>query len=588
MDEREARWLGEISPSELWQHAATLAQWDKTSGTPGERSAVSYLGAQLERFGLATTQYEFEALLGWPEEVAVELRSPSSRALPAITHSFTPSTPPAGLEADVAYVGAGDEPDFAREPVDGRIVLLDGMPSPTLVLRGQRAGAAGLLFAQQDRLLHEMCVSPVWGTPTPRTAEYLPTLPVASIHREDGAMLQSLLRAGPVRIWLRTKTFWGWRPVPVLTGHLPGAVERDSFVLLSGHHCSWYLGAMDNGAANATMLEVTRVLASHRAELRRGLRVAFWPGHTHGRYAGSTWYFDNFWEDLHDHCVLHVNVDSTGARGATLYNATSMPETEELALGAIRDATGQEGRVERQSRAGDQSFWSCGVPSVFMDLSAVPAELAANTGSSLFGAAGAVRHSGGLPWWWHTPEDTLDKLDPEVLVRDTGVYLLATWRGVGSTILPHRLTPAARHIRETIERYQHDAGNRFDLASAIARAREVETAASTLDDLLNRTRAQPVDDALAAIANGGARAVDRILVTLSFTAHGPFDQDLALPIPAVPLLAPVRQLKDLDPTSNDARFLTTELVRNRNRVVFTLREALRAAENAIAALRKAV
>jgi DNA-directed RNA polymerase subunit K/omega len=177
---------------------------------------------------------------------------------------------------------------------------------------------------------------------------------------------------------------------------------------------------------------------------------------------------------------------------------------------------------------------------------------------------------------------------PEVLVRDTGVYLLATWRGVGSTILPHRLTPAARHIRETIERYQHDAGNRFDLASAIARAREVETAASTLDDLLDRARANPVDDALAAIANGGARAVDRILVTLSFTAHGPFDQDLALPIPAVPLLAPVRQLKDLDPTSNDARFLTTELVRNRNRVVFTLREALRAAEDAIEDLRKAV
>ena len=56
----------------------------------------------------------------------------------------------------------------------------------------------------------------------------------------------------------------------------------------------------------------------------------------------------------------------------------------------------------------------------------------------------------------------------------------------------------------------------------------------------------------------------------------------------MPLLAPVRQLQNLDPASNEARFLTAELVRNRNRVVYTLREALWAAENAIEDLRKAV
>ena len=128
-----------------------------------------------------------------------------------------------------------------------------------------------------------------------------------------------------MRLW--TRTFWGWRMTPLLIGEIPGTEEADDFVLLSGHHCSWYLGAMDNGSANATMLEVARALARHRDRLRRSVRFAFWPGHTQGRYSGSTWYFDTFWEDLHDNCVLHVNVDSTGARGASIYVALGMPET---------------------------------------------------------------------------------------------------------------------------------------------------------------------------------------------------------------------------------------------------------------------
>src|SRR5262249_19993084 len=179
----------------------------------------------------------------------------------------------------------------------------------------------------------------------------------------------------------------GWRITPLLTAEIRGTDESDNFVLLSGHHCSWYFGAMDNGTADATILEVARILARNRAELRRGVRIAFWPGHTHGRYSGSTWYFDHFWEDLHDHCVLHVNADSTGARGATIYRALAMPETRSFALDVIRDAIGVEAEPERQSRAGDQSFWGCGVPSIFMDLSQVPPELAASTGSSLFSAA---------------------------------------------------------------------------------------------------------------------------------------------------------------------------------------------------------
>src|SRR5579884_3574156 len=183
LDELERTVLAEVSREELWRHATTLAQWEKVSGTEGERRAVDYLRSQLDRFGLETTLYEFESLLGWPEQARLELLEPETGRVDAITHSFVPSTPEAGLEGEVVDLGTGEEADFARG-VRGKIGLIQGIASPLRVLHGSQAGAAALVFANQDGdRIHEMCVSPVWGTPTTRTASLLPNLPVVSIRQ---------------------------------------------------------------------------------------------------------------------------------------------------------------------------------------------------------------------------------------------------------------------------------------------------------------------------------------------------------------------------------------------------------------------
>jgi Iap family predicted aminopeptidase len=589
LNELEARLLAEVSGERLWKHTEAIAKWERISGTPGERSAVDYFNRCLGEYGVETSLHEFDSLLGWPEKAELEVTTSGRRAMTAITHAFVPSTPPQGTEAEVVYVKNGEESDFAQTGAAGKIALVEGLASPVRVLRGQRAGVAGLIFINEDRL-HDMCVSPVWGTPTTRTAHLLPNMPAVSILRRDGEELKSLAAQGGVRVRLRTETFWDWRPTPILTGTIPGSVDAERFVLFSGHHCSWYFGAMDNGSANATMLEVARILSANRKDLRRSVRLAFWPGHTQGRYSGSTWYFDNFWEDLHDHCVLHINVDSTGARGANGYKALAMPETSEFAVTSIQDSIGFDPEPERQSRAGDQSFWGCGVPSVYMDLSQVPAELAARAAaaSGLFQAADqpqSARPAGGLPWWWHTPDDTIDKIDEEVLVRDTQVYVLANLRASTAALLPFRYEPAARQIHERIEAYAEMVGARVDLAPAVHRASELRSVAADLDRLVEQARSRVLDDASLAAVNGRLLAMDRELVLINFSAEGPYDQDLAIPIPAVPLLAPARRLRDLDPGSNEARFLATELTRNRNKVTQHLRRAMEAGEAARAALR---
>src|SRR5205823_11482082 len=103
-----------------------------------------------------------------------------------------------------------------------------------------------------------------------------------------GDDLKALLARGPVTVRVQTDVETGWRPIPALTADIPGAAE-DRYVLLSGHVDSWHYGAMDNASADATMLEVGRILSAHRGELRRGLRLAFWAGALHARHGASAW-----------------------------------------------------------------------------------------------------------------------------------------------------------------------------------------------------------------------------------------------------------------------------------------------------------
>ncbi|MGC1184543.1 MAG: M28 family peptidase [Candidatus Dormiibacterota bacterium] len=567
----EEELLGRVSARELMEWTTGLAKWEKVSGTPGEQEAVGYLAAQLEGFGLATKIHRFESLLGWPEEASIEVEGAGLPALPALAHALTPSTTSDGLVGRLAYVGDGKD-DRLLNAV-GAVALVEGMPLPATVLRGDQAGVAALIFIQEDRL-HDLCVSPVWGTPTRATSKLLPHKPVVSLLRDQGEFLKHALSESTTEVRLRSKTFRGWREVPILTAEIRGRHDPDHFVMLSGHHCSWYYGAMDNSSADAALLEVAKLLGEHRAELTRSVRIAFWPGHTQGRYSGSTWYFDHFWEEISEYCVLHINVDSLGATGARFYRAECMPETEHFTTAAISDAIGVESESERQARGGDQAFWSCGVPSAFMCLSYVAAEDAAPDPFDEVGHGEGPPSRPGLPWWWHTPEDTIDRIDPDVLVRDTRVILLASYRAAAESVLPLQCAPAASDILKTLEDLQDAAGGRFDLESVISQIRDLESRAIGVEKRLEQFRSQPPRGGRVGIElNRLLLAVDRELVLVNFSASGPFDQDLAVPVSPVPLLEPVRVLASLDARSDEARFLENELVRHRNKVSYHLKRA---------------
>ncbi len=566
-DPLESSVQAQVSGDLLMEHVRTIGAWERESGTPGEAQAFDYIERTLKQYGLEVERREIEAYISLPQEGRVVLADGpnGSTIIEGLTHAFSPSTD--GLEGEVVDVGEGSPEDHARVGSAGKIALVTSLATPGKAWAAQQAGTLGQIFVNLDHL-HNMIVTTVWGAPAPDTAWRIPRTPCLSIRGDDARRLRALMQRGPTRVRLVTRVKTGWTSIPHLVGRLEGR-DDDRFVLFSGHVDAWHYGAMDNGTANATMLEVARLLGRRRDVLRRGMRFAFWSGHSHGRYAGSAWYADDAWHDLHRRCVLHLNVDSTGARGATDYSVFhATEEAQGFAEAVVRDVTGQSGRARRFSRAGDQSFWGAGVPSAFMSLSGIPkqdTELS-RAMERLFGTA-------GFPWWWHTREDTVDKIDGDVLVLDTRVYAAAALRLLNAPILPLDYGRVARALAATVEELQAASRGRFDLGPAVEAARRLVERADGLGAALDRLAAgSPAASAVEA-ANRALIRLSRILVPLGYTTGDRFRHDLALPVPPLAGLQPARELAALGPASDAFKFTAAALVRERNRVVHALDEA---------------
>ena len=579
-----------VSTERLMESTKTIAQWVRLSGTPEEAQAFDWLEGQLKAYGLETSRYSFPALVSWPEAASVHVSTADGKTeqLICATHGFGATTPVEGLEGELVYVGRGSEEELAKRDVRGKIVLVDGIAAPNRGLVVEAAGVVASIWIAGERL-HERLMSPVWGVPTPETAHLLPKTPSISIKGLDGARLKESMGKGPVQVKLVTRVFQGWKDIPVLTGDLtpaPSGPGAHTFVMLSGHVDSWYYGAMDNGSANATQLEVARLLAERRSSLRRGLRVAFWSGHSHGRYAGSARYADHMWQDLHDNCVAHVNVDSVGGNGATvLTEGNSMAEVRSFASEVIEAVAGQRLSPRRFGRSGDQSFWGHGIPSLLMTLSEQPPEAADPVLAALFRQiSGGHGKSGGLGYWWHTPEDTIDKIDPALLRRDTVIYLLLTYRLCASAILPLDYSAAVEELRGVVADLQAKAGGHFDLTSVAERLAVLGSAVEKFRGRITELEKGSISDGAAGVVNRCLMELGRTLIPVNYTRTGQFDQDLAVPTQPLPGLQGVAKLASTEQASDERQFLITRLMRERNRVVHGILSATRSVEAALSAL----
>ena len=547
--------VGRVDGVLLMRHCEEFAKRVKLSGTPEEKESFLYLRKCLESYGFRTELIEHDAYISLPGASRVEA---DGDVYQSITHSFSRPSPAGGLTAPLVDLGDGTREDFARADCRGKIVLVNGIASPAVAARATAAGAAGQLHVSPHQHLHEMCISPVWGSPSADALDQMPATVACTISNADGAALRlALARSPALHVTLHAQVDTGWRKTPLLVGDIDGPKGAQSpFALLSGHHDTWYYGVMDNGSANATMLEVARLLATCVPAWRRGLRVCFWSGHSHGRYSGSAWYVDHHWGDLDRRCVAHVNVDSTGGTGAVLMGDNGVVSSlAELASAVTRAETGQNHAGKRPSRSSDQSFWGIGIPSMYGSVSHQPPD---------------AKMRNPLGWWWHTPHDLIDKIDPDFLTRDTRVVLHTLWRLLTDKVLP--IDPAAELASLRAELMTIAGSKPTPMMTTLITAVESTVAAAA------KLRAvRPADDAACEAINAALVRMSRTLVPLDYTEGDRFRHDPALPQPPWPVLQGLRELAAAEPGSDQVKFLGVSAARARNRLLHALEEASRVA-----------
>jgi N-acetylated-alpha-linked acidic dipeptidase len=556
------------SPATLQRHLEWFSTVDRDTGGEGEDRAAAYLASELRAAGVPVIVHEFDAFLSYPRAATFRTIAPAVREFRCVTHSFVRSTPPEGLTGELVLV-EGAKFGGAR----GKVALVHGLATPITILQASQAGCAGIVFANEDRVIHNMIGTTIWGTPEYDQLDRLPTVVAVSVNRESGQALAELLRDGErVQVEIHATVETGWYRSKLPEVRIPGTVEPDRFVLVGAHYCAWHEGITDNATGDACVLELAKLLWTERRHLGRGVRLCWWPGHSHGRYSGSTWYADTFFSDLAEGGICYYNIDSPGVKGATAYYCRhTSAELEGFCTRVIAATTGQTAPpVFRPMRAADQSFLANGLPS-FSTYPFLPD-----------GHPDRRPWTGGCAnaWWWHSDEDTLDKADVEILAKDVQIGLEAIWDLTTAPSLPLDYRATARELLDIASSLAGQADG-VDFAPLLADTR-------ALADALARFEARrPTDGPAGADAarwNATAMALGRTLNPVMYTTGGRFHHD---PAEWSPILRATRRftLPGLNKaeglpamsSSPERGFLRAQVLREVNRT----RDAVRAATRLI-------
>ncbi len=573
----EQRVLADVSldlPWALVETFSTMHRW-----RPGDvNRACDVLVERLHGAGVPVEVHQPEIYLSIPLSSSVTAGGVSYRAKPPSSSLSVPNgvtgrlvtleANPKALRSynrDVKTLFGGSiaSIEAVKALVSGNIVVMQGFGNPALTSLIEEWGGIGLIAVNPGIDIHWGTCTTIWGSPDLEDMGRKPKIPVVAVNNPDGHALIALAKSGGDAT-IRTEMQEGWfaQKIPVVT--IPGAVEPEKFVLVHGHYDSWEVGVGDNATGDATLLEMARVLWKNRAGLRRSVKLAWWPGHSTGRYAGSTWYTDAFALDLDRNCIAQINCDSPGCRWATSYHDTrAFTESAHIAASAIADIVPNAViGTARPPQAGDYSFNNIGLPSFFMLSSTMPDQLRHE--KHYYDVSGC-----GANIAWHTENDTIEIADRDILLTDMKIYLLSALRVANAEVLPFDWQATCDEFLKTIASYEAASGGLANLSAA-------RDATNALKQSLAGLSA-----ALLAKRNAALMELSRILVPINYTREPRFRHDPAYTVPPLPTLAVAAELPGFT-DDHTRRVAQVELMRGQNRFVAAIDAARRVVESAYA------
>ena len=400
----------------------------RLAGTEAEARARTWAVAKLKSLGFRNVRIEPYQMPVWvrgEERAEIVAPFPQKLALTALGNSG--ATPAGGLEGEIVYFPTlADLQAVADGSLSGKIAFVSHAmkPSQDGSSYGQfgqarrvgpaiaaRKGASAIVIRSIGTDYHR---NPhAGGTAFPAGTA---AIPAAALSLPDADQLERVLKRGkPVRLkLLLTPRQVGMQQSGNVIAEVPGSDPSAGIVLIGGHLDSWDLGtgAIDDASGVAiTTAAAKRIMDAGRP--RRTIRVVWFGAEEVGVFGGRA-YFDAHKGDNH---VLAAESDF-GADRIWRFE-TKLPDSAKAIGDRLGRALAPLGIGRGSAVAGDGA-----------DVGPVIAA----------GAAAVDLNQSGTRYFdlHHTPDDTLDKVDPEQLRQNVAAWtaMLAIVADAPETIGP--------------------------------------------------------------------------------------------------------------------------------------------------------
>ncbi|AQQ68671.1 peptidase M28 family protein [Microbulbifer agarilyticus] len=398
----------------------TVEVGPRRAGTKGDERAVAWAQQKMKALGFDRVYTEQIDVKRWARGHAhAEVIAPFPQPLVVSSLGYGASTPEGGLTAEI--VPFADVEALMAAPasaVKGKIAFINKRmerartgegygPAVQGRSKGMRAaaekGAAAMLLrsvgTDSDRFAHTGMMS-VDGVANP--------VPALALSAPDANLLEAMLQRGkPVELKLDVHN----APLPDgpsfnVIGEVVGREKPEEVVLIGAHLDSWDegTGALDDGAGVAIVMETARLISELPQRPRRTLRVVLFGAEEIG-LVGAKQYVDAHQDALDK--IIMVSESDFGAGKIWRFD-TRIPESKFVIADQMMQLLAPLG-IER----GNNKTYGGPDSSVFV-ARGVPAMGLYQDGTDYFD-------------YHHTPNDTLDKVDPDNLKQNVAAWVVMSF-----------------------------------------------------------------------------------------------------------------------------------------------------------------
>lgn len=379
--------IKKIDVERIYNHIDHLSQEPRVAGTEQEDQAVEYIKDQFNSYGYETDIQPF-TFLGYtaPDTVGLSAAGYEEELDP----SFFTYSVSGNVSGEVVHAGLGTEDELQEIDLTGKIALIErgDITFGEKVINASEKGALGvIIYNHSEGVLN--------GTLGGADDAYVPAV---SLSKAEGEALAAYVAANPssvVTMDIEGAVTGEHTSHNVIATKAPTNQRKSTneIIVVGSHHDSvaGAPGANDDASGVSVTLELARVLKNMPGDTE--IRFVTFGAEELG-LIGSSHYVDSLSDDEINRTIANFNLDMVGSRDAgDLVMATLDGEPNlvtELAQASSKKLNGEPTPVGQGGRSDHVPFAEAGI------------------------AAALFIHSPSEPWY-HTPEDSLDKISKEKL-----------------------------------------------------------------------------------------------------------------------------------------------------------------------------